>query len=205
MKTISELRPVEYGYLKAGEKNADNFPIFLIGPIKWAADWQKQFKQKVTELIKESPFPLLQNIMFVDPRRVGEYGNHDLDKQYTPWYENEYHRQRVWELYHIDLALKWWIVAAWGAPQIQTLEDDEFGMQTKAYGATTRQELGIFCGRGMHEEGIKDRLVVWFDERFPEASTAWCDFTDTFGEEFQISGSLDDLAKRTVEKIFQLT
>jgi len=57
----------------------------------------------------------------------------------------------------------------------------------------------------MHEEGIKDRLVVWFDEKFPEASTAGCDFIDTFGEEFQISSSLDDLAKRTVEKIFQLT
>lgn len=124
--------------------------IFLAGPIKGAPDWQDE----AIEILSSQNIDLI----IASPRKEikGEIAKYILsgDETYFP-------RQRAWERHYLDIASKRGVILFWLPKEIEH-------NCAKAYGATTRMELGQWMTMYKHDKSM--RFCVGSDGGFSELS-----------------------------------
>lgn len=125
--------------------------IFLAGPIRGAPNWQNEaidiLSSQNTNLIIASPRKEIEN----------EFTKHVLSGD-----ETYFSRQRAWERHYLDIASRKGAILFW-------LPEEVEHNCAKAYGATTRLELGQLMTMYKHDKSI--RFCIGSDGRFSELST----------------------------------
>lgn len=147
--------------------------VFLAGPIQGAPDWQS----RAIDLMPEEDW------VVANPRTN------------PPWH-GDYEGQVDWETRHLAYAARYGCVMFWLCREAEHRCD-------RAFGQTSRFELGEWFGRSMAEYTANSRLVVGIEPGFTNERYIRRRF-DTCGYRFVIPDTLEatvDLAVRTAKVV----
>jgi hypothetical protein len=154
--------------------------IFLAGPIRSAPNWQDE---AVNYLFSKN-----SNLVIISPRRGIRP---EISKFIVEGGETKFTRQRAWERYYLDIAVKNGAIMFW-------LPGEAEYNRHKVYGAMTRFELGQFTTMAKYNPSIK--ICIGNDGNFPEMHTIEYDLQVDLPQ-MQIHSNLEETCQETLKII----